>query len=115
MYAALANQDYYSGNASWAELVPSGVQGLFQKNGIYGGTPAYNSDGIYWGLAYYYAYRAYRQQALLDLAVDAYNATYASFITPEAAAAGTGAGRNGSFTPPPDCTDSMSIYTPSSY
>lgn len=77
-----------------------------KQYGIYGDPPGrLNSDAIYWGLAFYYAYRTYNQTLMLDLAKSAYTTTYeAAFINASAAFTGTGAGRNVSFLPPAGCT-----------
>ncbi|VDB92041.1 unnamed protein product [Peniophora sp. CBMAI 1063] len=106
MYAVLTLQDYYSGNTTWARTIVDSMQLRNSQYGIYGPPPAINSDGIYWGLAYFYAYRAYKQRPLLDLALSAYNATYwAGFVTPQDAIDGSGAGRSGSFLPSASCTN----------
>ena len=116
IFAALSMQDFYSANTTWSSTVTNGLQNYFNQFGLFGTLPHFNNDATYWALTFFYAYRAYKQQSLLDLAVNAWNVTYSTaFITPEAAATGTGAGRNGSFTPPPDCTDSVSIYSPLLY
>ncbi|KZV72629.1 hypothetical protein PENSPDRAFT_348252 [Peniophora sp. CONT] len=105
VFSVFALQDYYSGNTSWKDSVSNGMLAYYQQNGLYGGEPEYNSDVIYWGLGFYYAYRTYKSQSLLDLAKSAYNATYTdAFITPSAASSGSGAGRNVSFSPPSGCT-----------
>ncbi|KZV59441.1 hypothetical protein PENSPDRAFT_416959 [Peniophora sp. CONT] len=105
-FAVLALQDYYSGNTTWNNTVTNGLLDYNQAYGFYGKPPnTVNSDSVYWGLAFFYAYRTYRQQSLLEQAVAAYNATYMNgFITPSAAASGAGAGRNVSFSAPTNCT-----------
>ncbi|KZV77390.1 hypothetical protein PENSPDRAFT_747116 [Peniophora sp. CONT] len=107
--AALSLQDYYSGNSSWYHAVSTNIQENNQRWGLYGAyveEDTLNSDAIYWGLAFFYAYRAYKQQNFLDLATMAHNMTYTSgFITTSDAGNGTGAGRNITFTPPPGCTN----------
>ncbi|KZV61448.1 hypothetical protein PENSPDRAFT_759424 [Peniophora sp. CONT] len=104
-YAVLSLQDYYSGNSTWSTTVFNGMQNYYQQYGLYG-VPALNNDPVYWGLAFFYAYRTYRQQFFLDLAMMAHNLTYTgAFITSSAAASGTGAGRNVSFSPPSGCTN----------
>ena len=109
VFSVLALQDYYSGNSTWKDFVSSGIQAYYQQHGLYGGLPDLNNDAIYWGLGFYYAYRTYKAQFLLDLAETAYNTTYADgFITPSAASSGSGAGRNVSFSPPSGCTSSKS-------
>ena len=107
-YALLALQDYYSGNSTWNNTVTNGIQAYNKQYGLYNNPDQLvtNSDAIYWGIVFYYAYRTYRQPFLLNLAVEAYNATYLyGFVTPQDAASGTGAGRNGSFLPLPGCTN----------
>ncbi|KZV77410.1 hypothetical protein PENSPDRAFT_679577 [Peniophora sp. CONT] len=105
-YSALAIQDYNSGNSSWSKIVINGMQAYTERYGLYAGSDEINSDVIYWGIAFIYAYRTYRTQALLDLAVKAWNEAYAAgFITPDAAASGNGAGRNVTFSPVPPCTN----------
>ncbi|VDB84793.1 unnamed protein product [Peniophora sp. CBMAI 1063] len=105
IYAVLSLQDYYSGNSSWSDTVSNGMQGYYQQYGLYG-VPPLNNAPAYWGLAFFYAYRTYRQQFYLDLAMMAHNLTYNNaFVTSSAAASGTGSGRNVSFTPPPGCTN----------
>ncbi|KZV64452.1 hypothetical protein PENSPDRAFT_757266, partial [Peniophora sp. CONT] len=106
VFAVLILQDYYSGNSTWNSTVTNSLLEYRQQYGFYGQPPGtLNSDAIYWGLAFFYAYRTYRQQSLLDEAIAAYNTTYMNaFITPSAAVNGTGIGRNVSFSPPPDCT-----------
>ena len=106
IYAVLALQDSYSGKSTWSNTVLNGIQAYTKQNGFYGVPPVINSDGIYWVITFFYAYRTYKQEFLLDLAVQAYNETLAAFITPQVAAAGVGAGRNVSFNPPPGCTNS---------
>ncbi|VDB84790.1 unnamed protein product [Peniophora sp. CBMAI 1063] len=97
-FSVLALQDYHSGNTTWGDKVVNGMQDYYQQYGIYK-NPAINSDSVYWGLAFFYAYRTYKQQALLNLAIEAYNATYTdAFITPDVAAKGSGAGRGVPFT-----------------
>ncbi|KZV77392.1 hypothetical protein PENSPDRAFT_747118 [Peniophora sp. CONT] len=98
--AALALQDLYTGKTSWNGTINNNVQSVLSKWGLYGGDMEdFNSDSIYWGLAFFYAYKAYNDKHFLDLAVMAYNATYTGgFITPDAAVNGTGAGRNVTFT-----------------
>ena len=105
-FAVLALQDYYSGNSTWSSKVVTGLPDYLDAYDYYGKPPnTVNSDSIYWGLTLFYAYRTYRQQSLLDLAVNAWNMTYNSgFITPDNAATGTGAGRNVSFLQPSNCT-----------
>ncbi|KZV77384.1 hypothetical protein PENSPDRAFT_679553 [Peniophora sp. CONT] len=106
IYAALSMQDFYSGNSTWSSTVTNGLQTYYNQYGLFGSLPHFNNDATYWALTFFYAYRAYKQQPLLDLAVNAWNVTYESaFITPSAAASGIGAGRNVSFTPSPGCTD----------
>jgi hypothetical protein len=63
-----------------------------------------------WGLGFYYAYRAYKQQNLLDSAMLATNMTMKSFITPADAAVGTGAGRNISFAAGSSCSTGMHVH-----
>ncbi|VDB84784.1 unnamed protein product [Peniophora sp. CBMAI 1063] len=106
VFAVLTLQDHYSGNLTWNDTVTNGLLDYYQENGLYGKPPnTLNSDAIYWGLTFFYAYRTYRQHSLLDLAIVAYNATYVNgFISPSAAESGTGAGRNVSFSPPSGCS-----------
>ncbi|VDB84748.1 unnamed protein product [Peniophora sp. CBMAI 1063] len=105
-FAVFALQDYYSGNSTWNDTVVDGILDYLNAYGFYGILPnTVNSDSVYWGLALYYAYRTYRQQALLDQAIVAWNMTYVNgFITPDVAASGNGAGRNVSILPPSNCT-----------
>ncbi|VDB92060.1 unnamed protein product [Peniophora sp. CBMAI 1063] len=101
-FAVLSLQDYYSGNTTWADVVTNGIQAFNKQYGLYG-NPQFASDAIYWGLVFFYAYRTYQQDVLLDLAISAYETTYdATFITEAAAASDTGAGRDVSFA---GCTD----------
>ncbi|VDB92059.1 unnamed protein product [Peniophora sp. CBMAI 1063] len=107
-FAVLALQDYYSGNTTWGNTVTNGIQAFTKRlsDGLYGTSPRVNSEALYWGLAYFYAYRTYNQSWLLDSAISAYNKTYAtSFIDDTVASSGSGAGRNISFRPPPGCTN----------
>ena len=68
------------------------MQSYYHQYGLNGVNQ--NGDPIYWGLAFFYAYRTYKQPSLLDIAKTAYNATYNdAFITPEVATSGVGAGR----------------------
>ena len=105
--AALALQDYYDQNSTWHATVNSSIYAWVDRWGIYGGfSQELNSDAIYLGLAFFYAYKAYSQSDFLDFAVQAHNTTYFNgFITPSAAITGTGAGRNVTFTPPSSCTN----------
>ena len=107
VYATLALQDYYTSNNSFSDIetvnFPAAIRG---KSGYFASSGAQlNSDAIYWGLAFYYAYRTYKQPDLLQNAVDSWTILYNSaFITPADAASGTGAGRNITFLPPSNCT-----------
>ncbi|VDB95865.1 unnamed protein product [Peniophora sp. CBMAI 1063] len=107
--AVLALQDYYSQNSTWYNAVNSSVQTWVDERRlyiVYTGDEKLNSDSIYWGLAFFYAYKAYKQKRFLDFAVEAYDLTYAGgYINSSAAVTGTGAGRNITFTPPPNCTN----------
>ncbi|KZV77309.1 hypothetical protein PENSPDRAFT_679489 [Peniophora sp. CONT] len=107
-FSVLAMQDYYSGNSSWDSAVVNGLQGYYQQRGVYGGSPELYSDSVYWGLTFFYAYRVYKQQFLLDIAVSIHNTTYVeAFITSSIAASGLGAGRNVTFAIPSNCTNSF--------
>ncbi|KZV77382.1 hypothetical protein PENSPDRAFT_183635 [Peniophora sp. CONT] len=106
IYAALSMQDFYSGNSTWNSTVTNGIETYYNQYGLYGTSPYFNSDTTYWALTFFYAYRAYKHQSLLDFAVHTWNVTYGSaFITPSAAASGTGAGRSKSFAVPAGCTN----------
>ena len=111
-FAVLALQDYYGGNTSW---LTTGTETLKLYHSKYGltGTRAINSDLVYWGLTFFYSYRTYNDTALLELTEEAYNATYAGFITPSSAASGQGVGRgNVSFLPPTtNCAGSALLHT----
>ena len=83
------------------------MQENYQKEGAYSPPPAVGQSGDvnHWALAFYYAYRTYKEKFLLDTAIQIYNLTYTTaFINASAAASGTGAGRNVSFTPSSKCT-----------
>ena len=84
-YAVLALQDFYSGNSTWNETVTNGLLEYNQQYGLYGKAPnTLNSDAIYWGLVFFYAYRSYNQSYLLQYAEAAYNMTYMNgFISPD--------------------------------
>ena len=87
------------------------MQDNYKNEGVYSPAPSSGQivDINHWGLAFYYSYRTYKEQSLLDTAIQIYNLTYTTaFITESAAASGTGAGRNGSFTPHSNC--SAGIY-----
>ena len=71
------------------------MQTFYKQYGLYGSPPRLNSGAIYWGLVFFYAYRTYKQDTLLDLDINAYDTTYnAAFINTTAAVTGSGAGRN---------------------
>ncbi|KZV73096.1 hypothetical protein PENSPDRAFT_750394 [Peniophora sp. CONT] len=104
-FSVLALEDYYSGNIFWRTEATDALIRYNEKFGLYS-LPAQHvySDSAYWGLTLFYSYRTYNYGTLLALAKEAYNATYAGFITPSAAASGTGSGRNITFLPPVNCT-----------
>ncbi|KZV73116.1 hypothetical protein PENSPDRAFT_683157 [Peniophora sp. CONT] len=112
VYAVLALQDYHSGNSTWRNMGTDNLQALIQKFGFWfggpdpkGGGEGINSDATYMGLTLFYSYRTYKEQILLDTAVDVWNLIYyGAFITLSNAASGNGAGRNVSFSPPANCT-----------
>ena len=107
IYAALALQDYYTSNSTWKDFetvnFPAAIRG---KSGFFAATgPQLYSDVVYWGLAFFYAYRTYRQPDLLDIAEYAWNILYTgAFITPADAASGSSPARNVSFSLSPNCT-----------
>ena len=115
----MAIQDYYRGNTTWIDPVTTIMEEYTQNLGLYGGENAltgYTGDANYWALAFYYAYRTYKQSTLLDRAFQIHNITNTTcFITPIAAASGSGIGRNESFLPPSNCTGGMhscmAVYT----
>ena len=107
MYSVLALQDLMSGNKTWEKAVTTSIQTWVSQNDMYtngtSGTTRTNSNGMYvvpfpvarrqrptlmlrvacrqWALALYYAYKAYGQQSFLTLAQQAWDNTYAYFIT----------------------------------
>ncbi|VDB95866.1 unnamed protein product [Peniophora sp. CBMAI 1063] len=106
LFGGLAIQDYLSGNTSWVNEVTQVMQENYVNQGVYSAPPAtgQTGDANHWALAFYYAYRTYKQQFLLDTAIQIYNMTYTTaFITSSAATSGSGAGRNISFASP-NCT-----------
>ncbi|KZV77391.1 hypothetical protein PENSPDRAFT_679560 [Peniophora sp. CONT] len=106
VFSVLAIQDYQTRNNSWVSTVPKGMQDYYTSHGVYGDPPGRSGDANYWALAFYYAFRAYKQDFLLVTAKEIYANTSATcFIAPSAAANGTGAGRNVSFTPPSGCAN----------
>ena len=108
-FGGLALQDYHNGDTAWIENVTQAMPAYIQRNSVYGNPSNWSADANYWSLAFYYAYRTYKQEFLLDTAVNIYEKTYlAYFITPSDAASGTGAGRNVSFNPPPSCLQGVS-------
>ena len=110
IFVVLTMQDYYSGNSTWNSTVLNGLRDYYQNNGVKSG---FYNDAIYWALAFFYAYRTYNQQFLLDLSVSSYDFVYSgAFITPEAATSWSGAGREGSFLPPTGCDISKLYITP---
>lgn len=81
-----------------------GIQAYYTRNGPYGSPTGQTGDANAWALAFYYAYRTYKQESLLNTAISIWNMTYAAnFITPSDAASGTAAGRNITFAPLSDC------------
>ncbi|KZV73153.1 hypothetical protein PENSPDRAFT_683186 [Peniophora sp. CONT] len=106
VYALLALQDYYSGNTTWRDAVVGGlVAGTQGRTGFYSANRESSENVNYWGLAFIYAFRAYKEQSLLEHAMDAWNLTYSSaYITPSAEVSDSGAGRNISFVPSASCS-----------
>ncbi|KZV76054.1 hypothetical protein PENSPDRAFT_680511 [Peniophora sp. CONT] len=90
IYALLALQDYYSGNSTWLNSTGTdNLQAYIKKNGLYGIGQQLYSDVSYWGLTFFYTYRTYKEQFLLDYAVSAWNTIYSdAFVTPDDAAKG---------------------------
>ncbi|KAI0031644.1 hypothetical protein K488DRAFT_71243 [Vararia minispora EC-137] len=105
LFAALALQDYHSGNGTYANFITRNMPTYAQSINFYGPNPygVFNADSAYWSLAFYYAFRAYNNSLFLDLAKQAYDLTYQSFITTADAASASGAGRNVSFSPGSAC------------
>ena len=104
LFAVLALEDYNNpGNSSWrtdsADDMKLYIQNFTLFDPMLSSTKPY-TDPIYWGLVAFYAYRTYKDETLLDLVKEAYNATYVAFITEEDAANGSGATRNTSFASP---------------
>ncbi|VDB93435.1 unnamed protein product [Peniophora sp. CBMAI 1063] len=113
VFAGMAIQDYYSGNGTWIEPVTTLMQEFNKDFGIYGvrEDTGLTGDANAWALTFYYAYRTYKQPFLLDTAVQIYNRTNETcFITPSAAASGSGVGRNVSFVPPANCTFAGGVF-----
>ncbi|KZV63251.1 hypothetical protein PENSPDRAFT_758132 [Peniophora sp. CONT] len=85
MYSTLAMQDFLSGNKTWEKVVTSNLQTWIGQNDMYtngtAGSKRTNSNGMQWALTLYYAYKAYGQQSFLELAQQAWDTTYADFIT----------------------------------
>ena len=79
-------------------------------------TLTFNSDLIYWGLAFFYAYKAYGGDTLLSSAISAWTDVYNNaFISDADVSSGAGAGtagRNVSYAPPSGCTDSTLCTVP---
>ena len=107
-FSGLAIQDYLSGNTTWNNTVTQLIGAWTNEFGIYGASGAstgYTPDANYWALAFYYAYRTYKESSLLDEAVRIHNITNSTcFITPVVAAGGTEAGWNGTYVTPSNCT-----------
>ncbi|VDB96011.1 unnamed protein product [Peniophora sp. CBMAI 1063] len=105
VFAALALQDYYLGTNTWQSMGTSTLLNTIrERNGFWSDGKMESSDPAYWGLASFYSYRTYNATDLLDNAKTAWDIVYNAFITPSAAASGSGAGRNVSFSPPTNCT-----------
>ncbi|VDB95867.1 unnamed protein product [Peniophora sp. CBMAI 1063] len=101
-YSGLALQDYHSGKTTWMSRLTQNLPTYYLQNGVYGNIHGWSGDADYWALAFYYAYRAYKQETLLNTTIDIYNKTYmANFITPGIAAGWASTGVNGSFPAPP--------------
>ncbi|VDB95869.1 unnamed protein product [Peniophora sp. CBMAI 1063] len=108
LFAGLALQDYNRANNTWTKPVTQLMQDYYRKQGVYDapGSTGLVEDGNFWALAFYYAYRTYRQEFLLETAIEIYNHTRATaFVTLDAAASGSGAGRNVSFVQTANCSD----------
>ena len=102
-FAVLAFEDYYNpGNSSWSARSVGDLMLYIQKFTLFDPTLSSQvyANPVYWGLVGFYAYRTYKDEALLNLAKIAYNVTYAAFITEGDAAAGSGATRTTSFASP---------------
>ncbi|KZV63252.1 hypothetical protein PENSPDRAFT_758133 [Peniophora sp. CONT] len=85
MYTTLATQDWLSGNKTWKSAVTKNLQAWVDQNDKFGngtkGSQRTNTNGLQWGLASYYAYKAYNQTSFLTLAQDVWDTTFADFIT----------------------------------
>ncbi|KZV60401.1 hypothetical protein PENSPDRAFT_620058 [Peniophora sp. CONT] len=93
--SVLSLQDYLSGNITYKQTVETNVQIYGQQNPNYFYLdPKVYSDPIYWGLASFYAYRAYRDDFLLNTAESLWNLTSAAFITADDASTFKQASRN---------------------
>jgi hypothetical protein len=64
-----------------------------------------NFSERHWGLTFFYAYRAYGQESALNQSLVLYHAAAQSFISPQDAISGSGAGRNISFSLPSNCAE----------
>ncbi|VDB91820.1 unnamed protein product [Peniophora sp. CBMAI 1063] len=91
--AVLTLQDYYSGNQTWKDQVLQEILGKYSamhptySDGAQYGT--WSPDTLHFGLAAYYAYRAYNDSTALQLAVTNWELAYADFMTAQRAQAGT--------------------------
>ncbi|VDB89431.1 unnamed protein product [Peniophora sp. CBMAI 1063] len=85
MYTTLAMQDWLSGNETWKTSVTQNLQTWVQQNDPFGnGTKEAqrtNTNGLQWGIASYYAYKAYNQTSFLTMAQSLWDTTVADFIT----------------------------------
>lgn len=90
---------------SWQTEGNDNLQAFIEKNGFWGVGARLYSDVVYWGLGIFYSYRTYKENTLLDTAVEAWNIVYSGgFINSGDAASGNGAGRNVSFPHSDNCT-----------
>ncbi|VDC08017.1 unnamed protein product [Peniophora sp. CBMAI 1063] len=128
LVSVLSLKDNLSGNTTYKQIVDTSIQVYGQQNPNYfwldpcvlltrrvhssrffddvllqGINQHVYSDPIYWGLAFFYAYRAYRDDFLLTTAVSLWNVTSAAFISVNDAKSFKQASRN--VTIKPICDD----------
>ncbi|KAI0314756.1 hypothetical protein OF83DRAFT_1085431 [Amylostereum chailletii] len=100
MVAVLATNDLYHKNKAHQTAVENLVQTFpLESHPLY-----FDNVAIFWGLACYYAYRAYADVFFLNTAIQIWNQTFPYWISEAEATAGTTPARNVSIAPGPQCT-----------
>ncbi|KAL4246403.1 hypothetical protein ABKN59_009154 [Abortiporus biennis] len=89
LLCAIALHDLIVGNTTNEDVAANHLEVSFQIHPGYYLPPRLNTDPMNWALAAIYAYRAYNQQYLLDIATSIWNETVPYMITEQNAASGS--------------------------